>query len=344
MKSHVAESKPGAAAQSNHSTPTDTGHTDNQQCPVRVNGSMLSNAADSSTQSAVSGPQEKVKDSDQGWKAGKKEWMIIIVLAIVSLMVALDATILVPVLPMFCELYYIPFYLESVKDFSPTTTGVALMPLTGALLPTSVIVGRLMTKLGRYRWAIWLGWAVSITGTGLLILLDTSIQTYAWILIFVVVGLGHGLILMSYNFSVQAMADSRNVAYAAGMYTFARTLGMCIGVAVGGAVFQNELKEHLRELQLPAVVANDAENFVVRLHDFPKASVQYQAFILAYANSFKVVFEVLTALAGLAALLSLFIKEYTMDKELDSEHILRQEKQPSSPEANVEMHAERKRG
>lgn len=37
--------------------------------------------------------------SDPEWRAGRGEWMIIIVLAIVSLMVALDATILVPVLP-----------------------------------------------------------------------------------------------------------------------------------------------------------------------------------------------------------------------------------------------------
>ena len=36
---------------------------------------------------------------DLEWKAGKEEWMIILVIAIVSLMVALDATILVPVLP-----------------------------------------------------------------------------------------------------------------------------------------------------------------------------------------------------------------------------------------------------
>ncbi|KAL8721430.1 MAG: hypothetical protein Q9225_001905 [Loekoesia sp. 1 TL-2023] len=286
--------------------------------------------------SAGPGPQQEPTDLAPEWRAGRKEWMIIIVLAIVSLMVALDATILVPVLPMFCELYYIPFYLESVKDYSPIMTGVALMPLTGALLPTSVIVGRLMTRFGHYRWAVWLGWAVSITGTGLLILLDTNIKTYAWVLIFVVVGLGHGLILMSYNFSVQAMADTRNVAYAAGMYTFTRTFGMCIGVAVGGTVFQNEFKKHLREFHLPAAVANNAENFVTTLHTFPKTSAEYLAYILAYANAFKVVFEVLTALAGLAALLSLFIQEYTMDKELDSEHVLHQEKKkPSTPEANV---------
>lgn len=36
---------------------------------------------------------------DLEWKAGKEEWMIILVIAVVSLMVALDATILVSVLP-----------------------------------------------------------------------------------------------------------------------------------------------------------------------------------------------------------------------------------------------------
>ena len=36
---------------------------------------------------------------DREWKAGKEEWMIILVIAFVRLMVALDATILVPALP-----------------------------------------------------------------------------------------------------------------------------------------------------------------------------------------------------------------------------------------------------
>ena len=47
------------------------------------------------------GSQNSQLDSiPQGeWKAGKSEWMIIIVIAIVSLMVALDATILVTILP-----------------------------------------------------------------------------------------------------------------------------------------------------------------------------------------------------------------------------------------------------
>ena len=81
-------------------------------------------------------------------------------------------------------------------------------------------------------------------------------------------------------------------------------------------------------------VADNAEGFLSTLDALPQNSTEYGQYVLAYADSFRNVFEVLTALAGLAALLSLFIKEYTMDKELDSEHTLRRaEKATSSPEA-----------
>ena len=234
---------------------------------------------------------------------------------------------------MFCELYYVPFYLASVKNYEPTIIGVYLMPMTGTMIPASVIVGRLMTRFGRYRWAVWLGWAVTIMSTGLLIVLDAHIRTYAWILIFLAVGLGHGLTLTSMNLSIQAMANTHNVAYAAAMYTFARTFGMCIGVAIGGTVFQNELARNLGILHLSIAIADDAEGFVTHIKTLPKDSAPYQEYIIAYAESFKVVFEVLTGVAALAGLLSLLIKECTMNKDLGSEHVLGQEKQTVKPEA-----------
>lgn len=227
---------------------------------------------------------------------------------------------------MFCQLYYVPNYFESVKGNNPTITGVSLPPYSITMVPTRVIIGRLMTRFGRFRWAIWFGWLVTLLGTGLLILLDINTRVYAWVLIFVVLGIGNGLILLYLNFGIQAMADTRNVAYAAAMYTFVRTFGMCLGVAVGGAVFQNELEKHLVEYSLPGAkaIANNGEGFVATLNALPKDSVQPAAYISAYACTFRKVFEVLTAIAGFAGVLSLLIKEYSMDIELDSEHILRQ--------------------
>ncbi len=135
------------------------------------------------------------------------------------------------------------------------------------------------------------------------------------------------------------MADTQNVAYAAGMYTFARTFGMCIGVAIGGVVFQNELKNHLGDLHLPTAVAKNAEGFLASLEALPQNSTQHQAYILVYADSFKNVFEVLAAIAGLAGVLSLLIHEYPMDRALDSEHVLRPEKETSASENLTEANA-----
>lgn len=82
----------------------------------------------------------------------------------------------------------------------------------------------------------------------LLILLRVDTRIYTWLLLFLVAGLGHGLVLMSLNFSVKDLADTQQVAYAAAMYICMRTLGI---VAVGRSVFQNELRKQFDDLRLP---------------------------------------------------------------------------------------------
>lgn len=79
-----------------------------------------------------------------------------------------------------------------------------------------------------------------MAGTDLLILLDVSIQICAWILM-LVAGLSHWLILMSLNFSVYAMADTKDAAYTAAIYTFTCEFSMCIGVALEEMAFQDDL-------------------------------------------------------------------------------------------------------
>lgn len=110
---------------------------------------------------------------------------------------------------MFCELYSLPLYLEGPKDMSLTMTGVALMTITGSLMPVSLVVGIIITKSGHIRWALWTGWVLIATSTGLLILLDSDTKTYAWALIFLSVGMGHGCIIVSSSMCVQALAEAK---------------------------------------------------------------------------------------------------------------------------------------
>lgn len=158
--------------------------------------------------------------------------------------------------------------------------------------------------------------------TSLLLLFNTTINTHAWIIILATVGIGHGLIFTALSVCVQALADPKDVSYAAGMYTFVRTFGMCIGVPVGGTVFQNQFKYHLHKLNLPDQIAEDVEGYIVQLKELPMTSTKRQVLNLAYAQSFQDVFKVLIGASILGGFLSMFIRHATLDRQLESEQRL----------------------
>ena len=66
-------------------------------------------------------------------------------------------------------LYYIPIYLEAVKDLSPALTGVGVLGITCGLFPSSCVAGIVISRTGHFRWAIWTGWTITTLGTGLLL-------------------------------------------------------------------------------------------------------------------------------------------------------------------------------
>jgi MFS family permease len=133
---------------------------------------------------------------------------------------------------MFTALYYIPFYFMAVQFSSPVRSGIQFFPTLFLLLPGSVVVAALTTRLGRFRWAIWIGWTVSIVGVGLFILFDVHTKTAVWATALAIMGIGLGMILTSVNVAVQAISHVKDAAMAASMYGFMRSLGMPIGTAV----------------------------------------------------------------------------------------------------------------
>lgn len=224
-------------------------------------------------------------------------------------------------------LYYLPFYFESVRDYSPTLAGVTLLAITGGMFSSSAVVGVVMSRLGSFRWAVWAGWGVTTLGTGLLILLKSDTNPGTWAPVLVVIGLGHGLLLSGMVICAQAIAQTRDVAYAAAMYSFARTFGFCLGVAIGGAVFTNQLPKRLAEAGLPSSIATDATSYVVQLTG-DSLSPEYRASVArAYAQALRTVFEVMTGISVAGGIISLAIRPHTMDKPLDSEHVLRPEQE-----------------
>lgn len=189
------------------------------------------------------------------------------------------------------------------------------------LIPAAVVVGRVITRTGMYRWAIWTGWALVSLGTGLTILWNAQTSTSVWVVSLVILGLGHGLLLNALNTASQAVCVPGDEGAAAAMYAFLRSFGMALGVGIGGSVFQNVMKIKLRDLNLPMDIATNAEAFVNALRQSQPGATLRRANVLdAYVYGFRGVFSFFCGLAGLALVVSTLIKHVKIDKELVTEH------------------------
>lgn len=133
-------------------------------------------------------------------------------------------------------LYYLPLYYEAVKGFSPILAGVALFPQTFTVAPASVVAGVVITITGKYTWFTWGGWAMTILGTGLMLLLKVDTSTPAWIFINLIPGIGTGVLFSAMAITIQASASNEDQAHAVTSFALFRALGQTVGVAVGGTM------------------------------------------------------------------------------------------------------------
>ena len=223
---------------------------------------------------------------------------------------------------LWCILYYMPLYYEAVKGETPIMTGVSLFPATFTVAPAAVVTGIVITKTGRYRWAVWSGWVLTTLGIGLLYLLDVNTTTVHWVFINLVSGLGMGILFPSMAFSVQAATINKDLAFAVALFSFFRTFGQAVGVAVGGVIFQNQLKKKLLTYPLLAPMANayssDASGLVQIIKQMQYGPARTQL-IQSYTDSLKSVWIVMCALAAVALLSSFLIKGFELDRALETE-------------------------
>jgi MFS family permease len=215
-----------------------------------------------------------------------------------------------------------PLYYEAVQGYSPLISGVALFPDTFTVAPLAVVTGIVITVTGHYRWAVWGGWALTVLGTGILVVLKVDTTIPAWIFLTMVSGVGLGMLFPSMQYSLQAATTNKDMGFAVAMFSFFRTFGQAIGVAIGGAIFQNEMVKKLKAYPHFAPqareLAKDAAALVQIIKETPEGPNKLDL-RTAYVDSVRVIFIVLCALSAVALVSSLFIKSYDLNRALETE-------------------------
>ena len=80
---------------------------------------------------------------------------------------------------MFGAIMFVPLYVQGVLGGSATESGIVLTPLMLAMMVTSVGSGQVITRTGRYRWALVAGPVVMGAGFVLLSTLDAALAANA---------------------------------------------------------------------------------------------------------------------------------------------------------------------
>jgi len=146
---------------------------------------------------------------------------------------------------MFGGIIYLPFYLQVVKGYTPTQSGLALLPMVVGIFITSIGSGQLITRTGHYRRYPILGSFITAIAIGLLstIKVDTPYGLLA--LYMMLLGAGLGFTMQTVVTAVQNAVNFRDLGSATSSVTFFRSMGGAFGTAIFGAVLAARLAVYM---------------------------------------------------------------------------------------------------
>lgn len=240
-------------------------------------------------------------------------------------------------------LYYLPLYYQLSKGYSPLISGVALLPQCILSSVTTMVTSILISKTGKYRLVIWIGWAVMALGCGLLVLLTNETTVAQWIFINAVSGLALGFLFTSQSVATQAASDRQHMAIAAGLSPFFRALGQTIGIVIGDSIFQNTLRARLNSIdnmmlqQSAETYSNSITELGTLLESLPVGSQDRVDLLDALNPSFHAIWWTLTAFALASLILSLCIPQLSMDQAKPAQQV-------EQPANDIEKAAESRLG
>lgn len=181
----------------------------------------------------------------------------------------------------------------------------------------------------------WLAWGLIVTGTGLNALMKPYSNAGILFGLRVVPAIGGGFLFQLPVFAVQSTAKDDDLGIATATTTFFRSVGQAFGVAIGGTVFQNQFDKFLNEAlangTIPrqfTVTGAQAAGAYGAIGAFPEPVITAYRYI--YADALRTVWYVTTGIAGAGLLVSLFVRNESMDRGNNAKQAFKVEKEPSS--------------
>ncbi|MFG1702704.1 MFS transporter [Nonomuraea sp. M3C6] len=189
---------------------------------------------------------------------------------------------------MFGSAVFLGQYFQISRGYTATQAGLLTIPMMGGILVSSILGGRLMSRIGKIKPFLLAGAVLLTIGFAGLSLIDqdTSLTFLGVAMLFA--GLGVGMTMQNFVLVVQNAVPLKDIGAASSTVSFFRSLGGTIGVSVLGAVLARQVTDQAT-------------------HD--RAA--------AYGDATGLIFLICAVVAALSILAALLLKPVTLRTSLD---------------------------
>ncbi|WP_370969564.1 MFS transporter [Amycolatopsis sp. cg9] len=214
---------------------------------------------------------------------------------------------------MFGAITMIPQFMQVVQGYTPTESGLLMLPLMAGIMISSIVSGRLTGKTGRYKIFPIVG-TILIAG-GAFFFAQVEYDSPLWhpLVAAAIIGLGLGQCMQTLIIAVQNAGPRSDMGVSTASATFFRQIGGTAGVAIFLTVLFNTLLPNITKAfggQLPAGagagIGNLSEN-TSGIQNLPEAI--RTPVLIGFTESITTVFYIAGGVALLATIVLLFMKE-----------------------------------
>ena len=233
---------------------------------------------------------------------------------------------------MFGASVFLSQYMQLARGATPTEAGLMTIPMIAGLLISSVGVGALITRFGKWKPFLIVGAVFLIAGSYLLSTIHYDTDFTLVSIYMVLLGAGVGMTMQNLVLVVQNTTEPTQIGVASSGITFFRSLGGTIGVSVMGAALAARVTDLVAERKddLTAALMSlgaDAPKWAEQLQSgaLPKVSEMPEALRVVfediYANGISHSFLIAVPFAVLSLIAIVFLPNKPLNRMTTSERI-----------------------
>ncbi|MEN3279419.1 MAG: hypothetical protein V7607_559 [Solirubrobacteraceae bacterium] len=143
---------------------------------------------------------------------------------------------------MFGTTVFLSQYMQIARGKSPTEAGLLSIPMVIGLFVSSTVVGRIISRTGRYRKFMLAGTLLLTAGLGLVGTMDERTSLVEIAVFMFILGTGLGMVMQNLVLVVQNAVRQSDMGAGSSLIAFFRSLGGAIGVSVLGALLAHHAR------------------------------------------------------------------------------------------------------